>query len=148
MQELLNMIDLTVVGRLLLAGFLGGLVGVERESKGKPVGFRTNILICLGSALFVQIALFSVGTYHVGDPTRVIAQVITGIGFLGAGSIIQAGEAVRGMTSAATIWMVAGIGMAVGVGDYFSAIVATVLILVVLRIMNLLEKKVRKRNKH
>ncbi|MFH1429183.1 MAG: MgtC/SapB family protein [Candidatus Margulisiibacteriota bacterium] len=142
MQELLNMCDLTIVGRLLLAGLLGGIIGAERETKGKPGGLRTNMLIALGSALFVQVAMFCVASYNVGDPTRVIGQVITGIGFLGAGAIIQAGHSVRGMTSAATIWIMAGIGMAVGIGDYFAAVIATILILIILRVMNIVEKRV------
>ena len=147
MTDIYNVIDLTVLLRLTLAGILGGLIGAEREAKGKPGGFRTNILICIGSALFVQIAIYTTASYNLGDPTRVIAQVITGVGFLGAGAIIKAGEGVRGMTSAATIWVMAGIGMAVGVGDYFTAIMATLLILIVLWVMNVLEKKVRKRAK-
>ncbi|MFA5928823.1 MAG: MgtC/SapB family protein [Candidatus Margulisiibacteriota bacterium] len=143
MQELISMVDLTVVYRLLLSGLLGGIIGAEREYAGKPSGFRTSILICMGSALFVHLALFSMASYNIGDPTRVIGQVITGIGFLGAGTIIQSGGSVLGMTSAATIWVVSGIGMAVGIGDYFSATVSTVLIFIVLTVLNVLERKVK-----
>ena len=135
-SELINMIDLAVLGRLLLACFLGGLIGLERELKGKPGGLRTNILICIGAALFVHLGLYSVASYNIGDPTRVIGQVITGIGFLGAGVIIQAGNSVKGLTSAASFWVVAGIGMAVGVGDYFAAVAATSITLVVLWALN------------
>ena len=109
---------------------------MERELKGKPGGLRTNILICIGAALFVHLGLYSVASYNIGDPTRVIGQVITGIGFLGAGVIIQAGNSVKGLTSAASFWVVAGIGMAVGVGDYFAAVAATSITLVVLWALN------------
>ena len=136
MEEIKSMIDMTLVWSLLLACFLGGLIGFEREIKGKPGGLRTNILICVGATLFVHLALFSVASYHIGDPTHVIGQVITGIGFLGAGAIIQAGNNVKGLTSAATFWIEAGIGMAVGIGDYFAAVAATIVSLIVLWAMN------------
>jgi len=146
-SELINMIDLTVLGRLLLSCLLGGLIGLERELKGKPGGLRTNILICIGAALFVHLGIYSVASYNIGDPTRVIGQVITGIGFLGAGAIIQAGNSVKGLTSAASFWVVAGIGMAVGIGDYFSAVAATGITLVVLWAMNGFEKIVVRRSR-
>lgn len=134
--SLLRVIDWGLIGRLLLISLLAGLIGLERESKQKPVGFRTNILIGLGAFIFMQTALYYSKVYGTGDPTRVIGQIITGIGFLGAGSIIQADKNVHGLTSAASIWVTAGIGVAVALSDYFLAIIATILILVVLRVMD------------
>jgi putative Mg2+ transporter-C (MgtC) family protein len=119
------------------AAFCGGLVGLERELRRKPAGFRTNILICVGSAMYMTVGLLVI---HVdsnsGDPTRIAAQVVTGIGFLGAGAIIQANGRVTGLTSAATIWVVAAIGIIAGAGYPILAFVAScmvVLTLVVLR---------------
>lgn len=133
--------ELIVIFNLFLAGVLGGLIGIEREIKGKPAGIRTNILIALGSALFIQTVFFLSDSSS--DVARVLGQVITGIGFLGAGSIIQSTEGVRGLTSAATIWITAGIGIAVGVGAYICAISATIMVLLVLGALSFLEKKIQ-----
>ena|SRR5258707_871219 len=119
--------------RLMLAAGLGAAIGLEREFRQKPAGLRTNILIALGSALFttvsVQFALVS------GTPDRVAAQIVTGIGFLGAGAILRQGVSVRGMTTAATIWVNAAVGMAAGAGEYAMATIATVVTLVVLAVL-------------
>jgi len=117
--------------RLLLAACLGLLVGLERELHHKPAGLRTNALICMGSALFVLVSEYFARTLGqaVSDPARIAAQVVTGVGFLGAGTIIQARGEVHGLTSAATIWMVAGIGTAVGVGYFSGALLGTALTL-------------------
>jgi putative Mg2+ transporter-C (MgtC) family protein len=117
--------------RLLLAACLGLLVGMERELHHKPAGLRTNALICMGSALFVLISEHFALTLGLAatDPARIAAQVVTGVGFLGAGTIIQARGEVHGLTSAATIWMVAGIGTAVGVGYFSGALLGTALTL-------------------
>ncbi len=122
----------TSLVRLVLAVILGGLIGLEREIKHRPAGLRTNIFICLGAAMFTllsdQLALI-----HIGDHTRIAAQIIPGIGFIGAGSILHSrGDLISGITSAATIFVVASIGMAVGGGLYLTAIFATGLILVCL----------------
>ncbi len=112
-------LDLLV--RLVLAVVLGGAVGWERERSSKPAGLRTNILICLGAALFTDLSIRFGGLAIGGavrDPARIAAQVVTGIGFLGAGTIIQARGTVTGLTTAATLWVVAGIGMSVGGGSY------------------------------
>ena len=105
-----------VVARLLLASVLGGLVGLERELSRKPAGIRTNMLICLGSALFTVISYEMAGNVG-GDHTRIAAQIIPGIGFLGAGVVIRERGTIIGITSAATIFVVASIGMTVGAGS-------------------------------
>ncbi len=122
--------ELEMVLRLLLAVALGAIIGFQRERAGKPAGLRTNTLICLGAALFTVISVYGFGA----DPARVAAGIVTGVGFLGAGAIImRRGEGtVEGLTTAATIWAVAGVGLAAGVGMYLIAAVATALILGVL----------------
>ncbi len=109
---------------------LGGIVGLERELNGKPAGLRTNILICLGAASFTSISM-RVGAIH-GDPGRIAAQVLTGIGFIGAGAILHTRGSVTGLTSAATIWVVAAVGMQLGTASYLEATGTTVLIVLVL----------------
>ena len=119
--------------RLLLAAGLGAAIGVEREYRQKPAGLRTNILIALGSALFttVSIELAPSG----GTLDRIPAQIVTGIGFLGAGAILRSGGSIHGMTTAATIWVNAGIGIAAGAGLFAMATAATVITLVVLAVL-------------
>jgi putative Mg2+ transporter-C (MgtC) family protein len=126
-------IHLNVLLQLGLSVLLGGAIGLERELAGKPAGLRTNILICVGATLFtlMSIQLAFEGPGH-GDPTRVAAQIATGVGFIGAGTILHARGAVTGLTSAATIWVVAAIGMAVGAGAYIDALGTTALVMVVL----------------
>ncbi len=121
--------------RLLLAAGLGAAIGVERELRQKPAGLRTNILIALGAALFTIVSIQIAGLYGAGSPDRVAAQIVTGIGFLGAGAIMRQGENVHGMTTAATIWVNAAIGMAAGVGAYGMATLATTLTLAVLALL-------------
>jgi putative Mg2+ transporter-C (MgtC) family protein len=118
--------------RLLLAAFYGAGVGYERERSDKPAGLRTHILVALGAALFTVVSMFGFG--DVGDPGRVAAQIVTGIGFLGAGAIIQSQTTVRGLTTAATVWVTAAIGMAVGVGMYLMSLDTTVITLAILQI--------------
>jgi putative Mg2+ transporter-C (MgtC) family protein len=116
--------------RLCLAASLGALIGLERETSGKPAGFRTNLLICLGAALITELS-YAVAlepgstTAFRSDPGRIAAQIVTGVGFLGAGTIMQARGAVTGLTTAATLWVVAAIGMAVGAGAYVTALLTT-----------------------
>lgn len=133
MPALADVIHLQVLLQLGLAVLLGGAIGLERELAGKPAGLRTNILICVGATLFtlMSIRLAFEGPGH-GDPTRVAAQIATGVGFIGAGTILHARGAVTGLTSAATIWVVAAIGMAVGAGAYTDALGTTALVMVVL----------------
>src|SRR6266702_2645764 len=126
--------------KLLLAAFLGGLIGLEREAKHRPAGLRTNLFICLGAAIFTMLSDQLAGA-HTGDHTRIAAQIIPGIGFIGAGSIIhERGDLVTGITSAATLFVVASVGMAVGGGMYLTSIFATMLILISLFALGRLEQ--------
>lgn len=125
--------------KLLLAALLGGLIGLEREAKHRPAGLRTNLFICVGAAMFTLLSRQLAGVPS--DYTRIAAQIIPGIGFIGAGSIIHArGDLVTGITSASTLFVVASVGMAVGGGLYMTAIFATVLILAVLLLLGFLER--------
>ena len=136
-----------VVVRLLLALFLSGLVGLEREARGQPAGFRTHILVCVGSTLMMLTGLYLTAHYHgvvEVDPSRLAAQVVSGIGFLGAGTIIQFRDSVRGLTTAASLWTAAGIGLAAGCGFYAGAISTTGLVLIVLLVLRGLEHRVVK----
>ena len=130
--------------RLLLAAALGGFIGLEREASGKPAGFRTNLLICVGAALITQlsISIAADATLPGGfrsDPGRISAQIVSGIGFLGAGTILHARGSVTGLTTAATLWVVAAIGMAVGAEAYVQALAATGLVLLALMILGRFE---------
>jgi putative Mg2+ transporter-C (MgtC) family protein len=128
------------IEKLLLAALLGGLIGLEREAKHRPAGLRTNLFICVGAAMFTLLS-DQLAVIHIGDHTRIAAQIIPGIGFIGAGSIIHArGDLVTGITSASTLFVVASVGMAVGGGLYMIAIFATVLILAVLLFLGFLER--------
>lgn len=129
--------------RLILAVLLGGLIGIEREAAHKPAGLRTNILVCLGTTVFILISLkaFEDNPKSPVDITRIAAGIITGIGFLGAGTILRTGRNVQGLTSAATIWFVCGIGMATGMGYYALAIVSALLGFIILKLLAVLEEK-------
>jgi putative Mg2+ transporter-C (MgtC) family protein len=124
--------------RLILAAFLGGLIGLEREFKRKPAGLRTNMFICFGSAMFTLLSVQLAGQF-IGDHTRIAAQIIPGIGFIGAGSILHSRGSVSGLTTAATLFVVAGVGMAAGGGLYLTAIFATMVILVALNLLGWME---------
>ena len=136
--------------RMALAAALGGLIGLEREWSGKPAGFRTHLLIALGAALFTELSLAipriaSSGQPVIADPTRIAAQIVSGIGFLGAGAILHTRGSVVGLTTAATMWVVAGIGMAVGGRAYFEAGAATLVVLVALLLLVRFERLVERR---
>src|SRR2546428_9660469 len=132
------MLPLDVARRLLLAAGLGARIGLEREYMRKPAGLRTNILIALGSALFTIVSM-AVGGGG-GTPDRIAAQVVTGIGFLGGGAILRSGTTVHGMTTAATIWVNAAIGMAAGAGEYALAAGSTIITLIVLAVLPPIER--------
>lgn len=124
-------IEIEMVLRLLLAAALGASIGYQRERAAKPAGLRTHILICTGAALFTIASLYGFGA--IADPARVAAGIVAGIGFLGAGAIIRRGEGVvEGLTTAATIWMVAAVGLAAGAGLYLVSAVATIIALIIL----------------
>lgn len=123
-------VELEMVLRILLAMVLGGIIGFQRGKAEKPAGLRDIVLICAGSALFTVISVYG---FDVADQARIAAGIVTGIGFLGAGAIIRRSEGgVKGVTTAATIWMTAGIGMAAGAGMYIIAPVSTLLVMLVL----------------
>ena len=134
--------------KALLAIACGGLIGVEREIKSKPAGFRTNILICLGSMLFMwlstQVAMV-VATGRPADPGRIAAQVVAGIGFLGAGTIIQSRGRITGLISAAMIWVVSAVGMTIGAGYSIIGVMTTGLVLMVLVGLGLVERRMFRR---
>ncbi|MFC1731806.1 MgtC/SapB family protein [candidate division KSB1 bacterium] len=134
--------------RLVIAAVLGGVVGFERELRLKAAGFRTNILICLGAALLTVVSIKITHDYTttVADPGRIAAQIVTGIGFLGAGAIIQARGAVTGLTTAASIWVTAAIGIAIGAGYYAAAVTVAVLTVITLHSLVPFERVVRKRH--
>jgi putative Mg2+ transporter-C (MgtC) family protein len=137
---MLHDLSLSIVGRLLLAALLGGAVGLERELSRKPAGIRTNMLICLGAALFTIISYEMAGNVG-GDHTRIAAQIIPGIGFIGAGVVIRERGTIIGITSASTIFVVASIGMAIGASLYVTAIFTTLLLLGALVIVGNLESR-------
>ncbi len=120
-----------MVARLVLAAGLGAFVGYEREHVGKPAGVRTHGMVALGAALFTVVSLYGFGS--IGDPGRVAAQVVTGIGFLGAGAILHQRGSVHGLTTAASLWVTAAIGIAVGVGMHVMSLMTAILVFLLLR---------------
>lgn len=137
----------TDIYNLILATLLGGVIGLNRELTNRPAGLRTHILLALGAALFASISRESAGMN--ADPTRIAAQVVTGIGFLGAGTIIHQGIEVRGLTTAASMWVSAAVGMACGFGShyYLLAIVGAILTVATLTSATIFERKILKRNR-
>ncbi len=141
-----------VLLRLSLAAVLGGAVGFERELRDREAGLRTHLLVSVGSALFTIVSAYGFRDFLTGnepviraDPTRIAAQIVTGIGFLGAGAIIRQGLSVRGLTTAATLWVVAAIGLTAGAGYYSAAVITTVLALVTLWPLRLMAHRVTRR---
>lgn len=132
--------DAELVQRLLTAALLGAILGFERESRQKSAGLRTNILIAIGSALFTLMSYELAAEVTGGDPGRVAAQIVTGIGFLGAGAIMRTEGGVQGLTTAATIWVNAAVGVAAGGGEYHLAFIAAAVTLVVLLLLQPFEK--------
>lgn len=129
--------ELTMVTRLLIAALLGGMVGIERGSGDRPAGFRTHILVCVGSALFMLVSIYGIDGVQADvesrrDSSRIASQVVSGIGFLGAGTILHEGLTIRGLTTAASLWIVSAIGLAVGSGMYLVGTAATIITLITL----------------
>lgn len=151
-STLLGSVELDIIVKLLLAAMAGGLVGLEREKHGRPAGLRTNLLVAVGScvmvivseAFFVKYAMYNAESALRIDPSRVAAQIVTGVGFLGAGVILKEGASVRGLTTAASLWTVSGLGMAFGMGFYSLGGIATVLVLVSLSFLKKLDPVIRK----
>ena len=145
--QIVDMFRLELMLQIGLATLLAGAIGLERELGGKPAGLRTNILICIGSVLYTHLSLSMLsanGGLAAGtDTTRVAAQIVTGVGFIGAGTILHARGAVVGLTSAATIWVVAAIGVAIGSGYYLEGVATTLAVLVVLAGLGRVEKIVQ-----
>lgn len=134
--------DLTFLLRLLLATLLGGLIGLERERSGKPAGLRTNILMCVGAALITDLSSYiAQAAGGPADHTRIAAGIVSGVGFIGAGTILQARGSVHGLTTAATLWVVAAIGMGVGSAAYTRAIGTTVIVMITLALLGRIEAK-------
>jgi putative Mg2+ transporter-C (MgtC) family protein len=135
--------------RLVVAALAGSVVGIERERLQWAAGLRTHMLVCVGSCLVMIVSVFGfsdvLGTHVVLDPSRVAAQVVSGIGFLGAGTILLRNDVVKGLTTAASLWAVAAIGLAVGSGMYVAAVTATIIVLVTLAGLKPIEEKVRER---
>ena len=129
-----------IISKLVLAAFLGMLVGLERQMHRKPAGMREHGLVCMGSCLFAIVSL----SFTQGDVSRVASGVVTGIGFLGAGTILHLKDKVVGLTTAAELWVIAAIGLAVGIGLYTISTVTTLLVLLMLVSGRFLEKKVQK----
>jgi putative Mg2+ transporter-C (MgtC) family protein len=134
-----------IILRLGLAALLGMIVGFEREKQNQPAGLRTHTILAIGSCLAMTISINIAMQFQPlvpnGDPARLAAQVVSGIGFLGAGAILRYGTSVKGLTTATSLWTIAIVGLAVGAGHYFSGIATTVMLLIILVLLNLLEKK-------
>lgn len=145
-EGVVPLLHIELLGGLLVAAVLGGLVGWDREKRGKPAGLRTNMLICVGAALVTDLSIrfpeFVANDFVRADPARLAAQIVSGVGFLGAGTIIQSRGSVTGLTTAATLWVVAAIGMAAGAGFLVEAVGSTALVLLVLYPLGKLEQHV------
>ena len=140
----MTLTDAELTTRLLLAALLGGIIGFERELRHKSAGLRTNILIAVGSAAFTLMSIEIADGQ--ADPGRVAAQIVTGIGFLGAGAIMRTDSGIQGLTTAATVWVNAAVGVAAGGGEYHLAVIATAVTIAVLLVLSPLEKILDRRD--
>ncbi len=143
-------IQFDVAVRLVIAAVLGAAIGVEREIHGHPAGMRTHLLVCVGSALFTGLSIYSFGasaTPGAPDPARVAAQIVAGIGFLGAGAIIKDGPSIRGLTTAASLWATAAIGMSAGTGEYIVATTASAIVVFSLWPLNRIAERLHRADK-
>jgi len=139
---------IAILFRIVLSAFLGGIIGMEREVHRHPAGLRTHILVCMGSSLIMLTSIYVFDIYRNianVDPSRIAAGVITGIGFIGAGAIMRYGESVKGLTTAATLWIVSAVGLATGCGFYIAAIITTFVATIVLLFLRNFEKKLTKK---
>ena len=142
--------DFQIVTRLIVSVFLSSLVGFERELRGRAAGLRTHILVGLSTCLLMLVSIFvaqGFGEQHIFDPGRIAAGVVTGIGILCAGTIIRFGASVKGLTTAASLWAVAALGLAVGIGFYTAACTTTILILITLLVLSRFERNISRTKK-
>jgi putative Mg2+ transporter-C (MgtC) family protein len=136
-------VELESLARLGIATVCGAAIGAEREATDQPAGLRTHILVCIGAALFTIVGIYGFASKSV-DPSRVAAQIVTGIGFLGAGAILRERGAIRGLTTAASVWVTAAVGMAVGTGMYVVGVFAVVVSLLSLWVLRPLRRRLRR----
>lgn len=153
MQDILSYFQIEnsdILVRILFSIILGSIIGLEREITNKSAGLRTQIMVCLGACLFTILSIYGFSTavtlYPLGDPSRVAAQIITGIGFIGAGTVLRQGLTVTGLTTASTLWIVAAIGMACGCGQISIATVTTILAVGILVLIRIFEVKLLPKN--
>lgn len=132
-------LQLDLAWRLIAAAILGAVIGIERERHEHPAGIRTHMLVAIGSAAFTMLSIYSFG--QGSDPGRVAAQIVTGIGFLGAGSILKGGGTIHGLTTAASLWVVAAVGMAAGAGAWGVAVATTIIVLISLWPLQAIERR-------
>jgi putative Mg2+ transporter-C (MgtC) family protein len=135
----LDSLELEILIKIVVSTVLGLLIGFERAVHNKPAGMRTHSLVCLGSTLFTILSVSVIGA----EPSRIAAGIVTGIGFLGAGIIFQAKDKMRGITTAAELWVLAAIGISVGIGYYFAALITTLVVIFILVPMKYLEKEAK-----
>jgi len=140
---MLSIVEIEIIAKLAIAAILGMLVGLERELHHKPAGMRTHVLVCIGATLFAIISTSIKG--DLVDTSRIASSVVLGIGFLGAGIIFKEADRVKGLTTAAELWVLAAIGLAVGIGFYFTAIATTTIVLLILVPGKIMEKNIKKR---
>ena len=133
-------VETEILIKIVVSAVLGGLVGFEREIHRKPAGMRTHSLVCMGATLFTIMSINVIG----GEPSRIAAGIVMGIGFLGAGMIFKSEDKVRGLTTAAELWVLAAIGLAVGIGFYFAALVTTLIVIFILIPLKYVEREARK----
>lgn len=143
MNLIFNMENFTVIIKLFLAAILGGAIGFEREVHNRPAGFRTHILVTIGSSLLM---ILSMNMGPNSDPSRIAAQVVSGIGFLGAGTILRTGNNIEGLTTAASLWVCSAIGLSVGSGFYLGGIFVTIIVLFFLEKVSSFERFINKKN--
>lgn len=139
--------NLEIILRLLSSAIVGGIIGIEREAHNRPAGFRTHILVTMGAALIMLVSTQGFpGVEGKFDPSRVAAQVVSGVGFLGAGTIIITGHEIKGLTTAASLWVCAGVGLAIGAGFYLGGLVTALIVFISLSVLSTLEYKLTSRN--
>jgi putative Mg2+ transporter-C (MgtC) family protein len=146
MRDLIHTFMMTDFAKLLLASLCAALIGWERQRREKAAGLKTHVLIAFGSCLFTIVGMNLVGESDPGALLRIMQGIITGVGFVGAGAIMRQGESVKGITTAAGIWVIAAIGMTVGAGEYLLALYSSVMVVIMLKSFSVLESQLRQKN--